>query len=72
MKWIRATLTSEVDLNLRLPSLLWQPLDQCPIEAQTVNLTEGISSEEYELCNSQEDLTENHNSILLTIYINYP
>ena len=28
-----------------------------------------ISSGEHELCNSQENLTENHNSILLTIYI---
>jgi len=24
--------------------LLWQPLDQCPIEAQAINLTGGISS----------------------------
>ena len=30
-----------------------------------------ISSGEHELCNSQENLTGNHNSILLTIYINY-
>ena len=28
-----------------------------------------ISSGEHELCNSQENSTENHNSILLTIYI---
>jgi len=25
--------------------MLWQPLDQCPIAAQAVNLTGGISSE---------------------------
>ena len=31
-----------------------------------------ISSEEHKLCNSQENSTENHNSILPTIYINYP
>ena len=49
--------------------LLWQLLDQCPIEAQAINLTGGISSGEHELCNSQENLTGNHNSILLTIYI---
>ena len=24
--------------------MLWQPLDQCPIAAQVVNLTGGISS----------------------------
>jgi len=52
--------------------MLWQPLDQCPIEAQIVNLTGGISSREHKLCNSQENSTENHNSILPTIYINYP
>jgi len=54
------------ELNL----LLWQPLDQCPIEAQTINLTVGISSREHKLCNSQENSTGNYNSILLTIYIN--
>jgi len=26
------------------PKMLWQPLDQCPITAQVVNLTEEISS----------------------------
>jgi len=52
--------------------MLWQPLDQCPIAAQMVNLTEGISSKEHELCNSQENSTGNYNSILLTIYIIYP
>ena len=52
--------------------LLWQPLDQCLIAAQAINLIEGISSREHKLCNSQENLTGNHNSILLTIYINYP
>ena len=26
------------------PKMLWQPLDQCPIAAQAVNLTGGISS----------------------------
>jgi len=31
-----------------------------------------ISSGEYKLCNSQENSTGNHNSILPTIYINYP
>ena len=31
-----------------------------------------IFNEKYELCNSQENSTGNHNSILLTIYINYP
>jgi len=31
-----------------------------------------ISSEEQELCNSQENSTGNHNSILLTIYTKYP
>ena len=31
-----------------------------------------ISSGKHELCNSQENSTGNHNSILLTIYINYP
>ena len=31
-----------------------------------------ISSGEHELCNLQENSTENHNSILLTIYITYP
>ena len=31
-----------------------------------------ISSREHKLCNSQENLIENHNSILLTIYITYP
>jgi len=30
------------------------------------------SSGEHKLCNSQENSTENHNSILLTIYITYP
>ena len=30
-----------------------------------------ISSGEHKLCNSQENSTENHNSILLTIYITY-
>ena len=30
-----------------------------------------ISSEEHELCNLQENLTGNHNSILPTIYIDY-
>ena len=30
-----------------------------------------ISSGEHKLCNSQENLTGNHNSILLTIYIKY-
>ena len=30
-----------------------------------------ISSGEHELCNSQENLIGNHNSILLTIYIKY-
>ena len=49
--------------------VLWQPLDQCPIEAQVVNLTGEISSGEHELCNSQENLIGNHNSILPTIYI---
>jgi len=49
--------------------VLWQPLDQCPIEVQTINLTGGISSGEHELCNSQENLTGNYNSILPTIYI---
>jgi len=53
------------------PCLLWQPLDQCPIEAQAVNLTEGISSGEHELC-IQENLTGNHNSVLPTIYISCP
>jgi len=51
--------------------LLWQPLDQCPIAAQAINLIEGISSKEHKLCNSQENSIGNHNSILLTIYINY-
>ena len=49
--------------------MLWQPLDQCPIVAQAINLTGGISSGEHELCNLQENLTGNHNSILPTIYI---
>jgi len=49
--------------------VLWQLLDQYPIEAQAINLTEGISSGEHKLCNSQKNLTRNHNSILLTIYI---
>ena len=31
-----------------------------------------ISSREHELCNLQKNLVGNHNSILLTIYINYP
>jgi len=53
-----------------IPGMLWQPLDQCPIEAQMVNLTGGISSGKHKLCNSQENLTGNYNSILLTIYIN--
>ena len=52
--------------------MLWQPLDQCPIEAQAINLTGEISSGEHELCNSQENSTENYNSILPTIYIKYP
>ena len=39
--------------------------------AQTVNLTGGISSGKHKLYNSQENLTGNHNSILLTIYIKY-
>jgi len=52
--------------------LLWQPLDQCPMTAQTINLTGGISSGEHKLCNLQKNSTENHNSILLTIYIIYP
>jgi len=48
--------------------VLWQPLDQCPMTAQTINLTGGIFSGEHELYNSQENSTENHNSILPTIY----
>ena len=41
--------------------------------SSTSNKSQGqISSGEHELCNSQENLTGNHNSILLTIYINYP
>ena len=41
--------------------------------SSTSNKSQGwISSEEHELCNSQENSTENHNSILPTIYINYP
>ena len=41
-------------------TLLWQPLDQCPIATLQVNLKAGYS---------QENLIVNHNSILLTIYI---
>ena len=52
--------------------MLWQPLDQCPMKVQAINLTGGISSGEHELCNSQENLTGNHNSIPPTIYIKYP
>ena len=51
--------------------MLWQPLDQYPIAAQSINLKGQISSGEHELCNSQENLTGNHNSILPTIYIMY-
>ena len=32
--------------------MLWQPLDQCPMKVQAINLTGGISSGEHELCNS--------------------
>jgi len=49
--------------------MLWQPLNQCPMTAQAINLTRGISSREHKLCNSQENSTGNHNSILPTIYI---
>ena len=55
-----------------LVTLLWQPLDQCPIAVQAINLLGQISSREHELCNSQENLTGNYNSILPTIYIIYP
>jgi len=57
--------------NVIVYLMLWQPLDQCPIAAQVVNLTRGISSGEHKLCNSQENSTGNYNSILPTIYINY-
>ena len=40
--------------------------------AQAINLTGGISSRKHKLCNSQENSTGNHNSILLTTYMNYP
>jgi len=50
-------------------SLLWQPLDQCPIAALTSKSQRQISSGEHELCNSQENLIKNYNSILPTIYI---
>ena len=41
--------------------------------SSTSNKSQGwISSGEHKLCNLQENSTENHNSILLTIYINYP
>jgi len=50
--------------------VLWQPLDQCPIAAQAINLTGEISSGKHKLCNSQENSTGNHDSILPTIYIN--
>ena len=49
--------------------MLWQPLDQCLIVALTSKFQRWISSREHKLCNSQENLTENHNSILPTIYI---
>ena len=55
---------------LRRQQLLWQPLDQCPIAALTSKSQGQISSGEHELCNSQENSIGNHNSILLTIYIN--
>jgi len=51
------------------PSLLWQPLDQCPIVALTSKSQRWISSGEHELCNSQENLTKNYNSVLPTIYM---
>ena len=37
-------------INFYPSLLLWQPLDQCPIEAQSINLTRRISSREHELC----------------------
>ena len=41
--------------------------------SSTSNKSQGqISSREHELYNLQENLTGNHNSILPTIYINYP
>jgi len=49
--------------------MLWQLLDQCSMKAQAINLTGGISSKEHKLCNIQENLIGNHNSILPTIYI---
>ncbi len=52
--------------------MLQQPLDQCPIAALTSKSQGQISSRKHELCNLQENLTGNHNSILPTIYINYP
>ena len=43
--------------------MLWQLLDQCPIAALQVNFKRGIFSGEHKLCNLQENLTGNHNSI---------
>jgi len=45
--------------------LLWQPLDQCPIAAQVINLKEQISSRNMSCVFTRG----NHNSILPTIYI---
>jgi len=48
--------------------LLWQLLDQCPIAAQAVNLKSRYLVGTW-VVYSQENSTENHNSILPTIYI---
>ena len=57
--------------GVELLTVLYQLLDQCPMIAQAINLIGEISSREHELCNSQENLTGNYNSILPTIYIKY-
>jgi len=51
--------------------LLWQLLDQCPIAALISKSQEQIFSGEHELCNSQENLTKNYNSIL-PLFISSP
>ena len=52
--------------------LLWQPLVTKTNSSTSNKSQRQISNGEYKLCNSQENSTGNHNSILLTIYIKYP
>jgi len=52
-----------------ISELLWQPLDTKSNSSTTSKSQRWISSGEHKLCNSQENLIENHNSILPTIYI---